>query len=82
MSMFRDIVVTLFQPVISKIEIYVAANNRDSTYVWLSIRFKMIASFTWVFLPVILVYIGYVLAFIPYIDLYVYNHFYRVYTRI
>ena len=42
--------------------------------VWLAIRFKIMTSCTWAFLPRIIVYNRYVWA--------IYNHLYRVYTRI
>ena len=39
-----------------------------SQNLWLAIRFKIMTSCTWVFLPSILVYICYVRVFIPYIQ--------------
>ena len=40
-------------------------------HVWLAIRFKIMASCTWAFLPRIIVYNRYVWAFIPYTTIYI-----------
>lgn len=41
------------------------------SYIWLAIRFKIMTSCTWAFLPRIIVYNRYVWAFIPYTTIYI-----------
>ena len=53
--------------------------ENHSTKLWLAIRFKIMTSCSWTFLPRIIVYNRYVWAFIPYTTIYI--AYIRVYVQ-
>ena len=62
---------TPFLKLPSPIHDYVHPCDQPTLKLWLAIRFKIMTSCTWAFLPRIIVYNRYVWAFIPYTTIYI-----------